>query len=206
MAAASPNADIAERSRIFRAVAPHFGRVLPAAFYQDANRSVPGVVRLHNLASGDDSKGSGCPFPFPKFSMRNAATAPASAGRSVRTKHPPGNGVGYLPCRHRDHYPGLESERPTTNAKFKLTDEIDLALDYVQLRSQRFMQGWRGMFSHRYASTTASAISAVSNRNTDESHRHRVPRLTRHPKTPLKRIAPTRIYPNGRGFVSCAGI
>lgn len=52
MALSGRNADIAERSRIFRAVAPYFGKVLPAAFFQDANRSVPGVVRLHNLASG----------------------------------------------------------------------------------------------------------------------------------------------------------
>lgn len=47
-----PNADITERTRIFRAVAPHFGKVLPALFFQDTSQSVPGVVRLHNLASG----------------------------------------------------------------------------------------------------------------------------------------------------------
>ncbi len=46
------NNDIAERTRIFRAIAPHFGKVLPAVFFQDTNQSVPGVVRLHNLASG----------------------------------------------------------------------------------------------------------------------------------------------------------
>src|SRR3954468_18115501 len=44
--------DLAERLRVFRAVAPHFGKILPAAFLQDTNQSVPGVVRLHNLASG----------------------------------------------------------------------------------------------------------------------------------------------------------
>src|SRR5690349_9903475 len=52
MAFLGPNVDIAERSRIFRAAVLHFGKVLPAAFFQDANRSLPGVVRLHNLASG----------------------------------------------------------------------------------------------------------------------------------------------------------
>lgn len=31
---------------------PEFGKVLPAAFFQDTNRSIPGIVRLHNLASG----------------------------------------------------------------------------------------------------------------------------------------------------------
>lgn len=50
--AASQSVDIAERHRIFRAVAPHFGKVLPAAFFQYTSRSIPGVVRLHNLASG----------------------------------------------------------------------------------------------------------------------------------------------------------
>lgn len=52
MASSAQNVDTAERSRIFRAVVPHFGKVLPAAFLQDTKRSVPGVVRLHNLASG----------------------------------------------------------------------------------------------------------------------------------------------------------
>lgn len=52
MALVHPNPDIAERTRIFRAVAPHFGQVLPAAFFQNTHASVPGVVRLHNLASG----------------------------------------------------------------------------------------------------------------------------------------------------------
>ena len=46
------NADASERSRIFRAVAPHFGKVLQASFFQNTNRFVPGVVRLHNLWSG----------------------------------------------------------------------------------------------------------------------------------------------------------
>ncbi len=37
---------------MFRMIAPHFGKVLPAAFFQNTTQSVPGVVRLHNLASG----------------------------------------------------------------------------------------------------------------------------------------------------------
>jgi hypothetical protein len=52
MAPAASNADIAERLRIFRAVVSHFGKVLPAAFFQDTSPFIPGVVRVHNLASG----------------------------------------------------------------------------------------------------------------------------------------------------------
>ncbi|OIR05099.1 hypothetical protein GALL_126570 [mine drainage metagenome] len=52
MAFLTPGSDAAERSEIFRAVAPHFGKVLPAAFFQNTGRFIPGLVRLHNLASG----------------------------------------------------------------------------------------------------------------------------------------------------------
>jgi len=52
MAPASSNADISERLRILRAVVSHFGKVLPAAFFQDTSPFIPGVVRVHNLASG----------------------------------------------------------------------------------------------------------------------------------------------------------
>jgi hypothetical protein len=45
-------ADIAERTNIFRMVVPHFGKVLSAAFFQNTNKTLSGVVRLHNLASG----------------------------------------------------------------------------------------------------------------------------------------------------------
>lgn len=52
MAAFGAQADVAERLRIFRAAAPYFGKVLPAAFFQNSQESLPGVARLHNLASG----------------------------------------------------------------------------------------------------------------------------------------------------------
>jgi hypothetical protein len=48
----SATADVSERLRIFRAVASHFGKILPAAFFQDTSSFFPGVVRVHNLASG----------------------------------------------------------------------------------------------------------------------------------------------------------
>jgi predicted restriction endonuclease len=47
-----PHTDIAERLRIFRALASYFGKILPAAFFQDTRKSIPSIVRLHNLASG----------------------------------------------------------------------------------------------------------------------------------------------------------
>jgi hypothetical protein len=60
MAYVAPNADISERLRIFRAAVSHFGKVLPATFFQDTGRFIPGVVRVHNLASGIfKPKGSG---------------------------------------------------------------------------------------------------------------------------------------------------
>ncbi len=48
----APTADIAERLRIFRELAPHFGKVLAAAFFQKTSRVVPGVERVHNLIEG----------------------------------------------------------------------------------------------------------------------------------------------------------
>lgn len=52
MAAFGAQADGAERLRIFRMAAPYFGKVLPAAFFRNSEEFLPGVARLHNLASG----------------------------------------------------------------------------------------------------------------------------------------------------------
>ena len=52
MAAAAPKADVSNRLRIFRTLAPHFGKVLPAAFFQKTSTSVPGIERIHNLIEG----------------------------------------------------------------------------------------------------------------------------------------------------------
>jgi putative restriction endonuclease len=48
----APNPELSERLRIFRAVVSNFGKILPAAFFQDTTRFIPGVTRVHNLASG----------------------------------------------------------------------------------------------------------------------------------------------------------
>lgn len=52
MAPAPTNAETAERLRIFRAVAPYFGKVLPASFFQRTSRTLPGVERVHHLIEG----------------------------------------------------------------------------------------------------------------------------------------------------------
>lgn len=52
MARFDPDADVAERIRIFRALVAHFGKVLPAAFFQKTSAKVPEVERVHNLIEG----------------------------------------------------------------------------------------------------------------------------------------------------------
>jgi hypothetical protein len=47
-----PNADTTERLRIFRDLAPHFGKVLPTAFLQKTSEVIPVVERVHNLIEG----------------------------------------------------------------------------------------------------------------------------------------------------------
>jgi hypothetical protein len=52
MAPLDSSPDIADRIRIFRALTADFGKVLPAAFFQDTASFIPGIARVHNLASG----------------------------------------------------------------------------------------------------------------------------------------------------------
>src|SRR5664279_5776614 len=52
MADSTPTADILQRLDIFRAVAPHFGKVLPASFFQKTSTVIPGVERVHHLIEG----------------------------------------------------------------------------------------------------------------------------------------------------------
>jgi HNH endonuclease len=52
MAVSTPTADVVRRLGIFRAVAPHFGEVLPASFFQKTSAVVPGVERVHHLIEG----------------------------------------------------------------------------------------------------------------------------------------------------------
>lgn len=52
MAASVSLNDLAERNRIFRAVIPHFGKVLPAAFFQKTSQFIQGVERVHHLIEG----------------------------------------------------------------------------------------------------------------------------------------------------------
>jgi hypothetical protein len=52
MAPAVSNADISERLRIFRAIVPHFGKVLPASFFQKTSAIIPAVKRVHHLIEG----------------------------------------------------------------------------------------------------------------------------------------------------------
>lgn len=44
--------DVGERLRIFRALMPHFGKALPASFFQKTASHVPGVERIHHLIEG----------------------------------------------------------------------------------------------------------------------------------------------------------
>src|SRR6266705_2385197 len=44
--------DVAERTRIFRALLPYFGTVEPSAFFQKTAAVVPGVERIHHLIEG----------------------------------------------------------------------------------------------------------------------------------------------------------
>jgi hypothetical protein len=52
MAPSPPNQDVLERFRIFRAVVPYFGNVLPASFFQKTSVITPGVERVHHLIEG----------------------------------------------------------------------------------------------------------------------------------------------------------
>jgi hypothetical protein len=52
MAVSTPTADVVQRLGIFRAVAPHFGKVLPASFFQKTSAVIPGVERVHHLIEG----------------------------------------------------------------------------------------------------------------------------------------------------------
>ena len=52
MATSANPGDPAERFRIFRAIAPHFGKVLPASFFQKTSQVVPGIERVHHLIEG----------------------------------------------------------------------------------------------------------------------------------------------------------
>jgi hypothetical protein len=44
--------DVAERTRIFRALLPYFGTVQPASFFQRTAERIGGVERIHNLIEG----------------------------------------------------------------------------------------------------------------------------------------------------------
>jgi hypothetical protein len=48
----TPSADLVARARIFRLLAPYFGTVQPATFFQRTSEVVPGVERIHNLIEG----------------------------------------------------------------------------------------------------------------------------------------------------------
>ena len=52
MATPATAVDLAERLRIFRAAAPHFGKVLPASFFQKTSQVLPDVERVHHLIEG----------------------------------------------------------------------------------------------------------------------------------------------------------
>src|SRR5947209_6395733 len=47
-----PGDEIADRTRIFRALVPYFGTVQPSAFFQRTSAVVPGVERVHHLIEG----------------------------------------------------------------------------------------------------------------------------------------------------------
>src|SRR4051812_9302873 len=44
--------DLAERTRIFRALVPYFGTVQPSSFFQRTSHKTPGVERIHPLIEG----------------------------------------------------------------------------------------------------------------------------------------------------------
>ena len=52
MSTATSNSDVARRLQVFRAVAPFFGKVLPASFFQKTSATIPDVARVHHLIEG----------------------------------------------------------------------------------------------------------------------------------------------------------
>jgi len=52
MALPVDQSDIGERTRIFRALVPYFGKVLPSAFFQRTAEVLPGILRVHPLIKG----------------------------------------------------------------------------------------------------------------------------------------------------------
>jgi|APLak6261667961_1056064.scaffolds.fasta_scaffold00212_15 hypothetical protein len=68
MALSSNPGDQEERLRIFRAIAPHFGKVLPASFFQKTYTVVPGIDRVHHLIEGI-YKPAGSAYPLSVASM-----------------------------------------------------------------------------------------------------------------------------------------
>jgi hypothetical protein len=48
----APNNEIAERTRIFRALVPYFGTVQPSSFFQRTSEIIAGIARLHHLIEG----------------------------------------------------------------------------------------------------------------------------------------------------------
>jgi len=68
MAVSANSEEIAERLRIFRAIAPQYGKVLPASFFQKTFQTVPGIERIHNLIEGI-YKPAGSLYPLSIASM-----------------------------------------------------------------------------------------------------------------------------------------
>jgi hypothetical protein len=64
----APGNEIAERTRIFRALVPYFGTVQPSAFFQRTSAIVPKVERIHHLIEGI-YKPAGSVYPLSISSM-----------------------------------------------------------------------------------------------------------------------------------------
>jgi hypothetical protein len=60
--------DVAERTRIFRALLPYFGTVQPASFFRDTSAIVKGIARIHPLIEGI-YKPAGSSYPLAIASM-----------------------------------------------------------------------------------------------------------------------------------------
>lgn len=52
MASYIQNQDVEERLNTYKSLVPHFGKVLPAAYFQKTSNFIPSVNLIHNLASG----------------------------------------------------------------------------------------------------------------------------------------------------------
>jgi hypothetical protein len=92
-----PGDEIADRTRIFRALVPYFGTVQPSAFFQRTSAVVPGVERVHHLIEGI-YKPANSVYPGQRNRRRDREIQPAIVLAPVRSpnQHPDHIAVGEI--------------------------------------------------------------------------------------------------------------